>query len=111
MLGYIPSVLQEYQHKPPSSTQDNPYKWNKPVYGKHIQLATQQISAPKLNSTDTNRAKSINVTFFYYARVVYPTVIPYTNKISTYQSAPTQDTLEKCNQLLDYASTHMNATI
>ena len=33
------------------------------------------------------------------------------NEISTFQYAPNQDTMYKCNQVLDYASTHPNATI
>ena len=38
-------------------------------------------------------------------------MLPALNEISTFQSAPTQDTLEKCYQLLYYASIHPNATI
>ena len=38
-------------------------------------------------------------------------MIPALNEISTCQSAPTQDTMDKFNQFLDYASTHPNATI
>ena len=33
------------------------------------------------------------------------------NEISTCRSEPTQGTMDKCNQVLDYASTHPNATI
>ena len=33
------------------------------------------------------------------------------NEIFTWKSAPTQDTIDKCNQVLDYASTHPTATI
>ena len=38
-------------------------------------------------------------------------MLPSLNKISTCQSASTQDTIEKWNQVLDYASTNPNATI
>ena len=63
MPGYISTTLQKLNQKPPARPQDAPHPWKKPVYGKHIQLATQQRSAPKLNSADTNRVQSINVTF------------------------------------------------
>ena len=33
------------------------------------------------------------------------------NEISTCQYVPTKDTMDKCNQVLDYASAHPNATI
>ena len=67
MPEYIPTTLHKFQNKPPESPQDAPHPCNKPVYGKHIQLATQQRSAPKLKSTDKNCVQSINGTFLYYA--------------------------------------------
>ena len=85
--------------------------WDKTVSGKHIQSATQQSSMQNLNSVDTNHVQSINITFWYYYHAVDPTMLPDINKISTYQHERTQDTLGKYNQMLDYASTHMNATI
>ena len=38
-------------------------------------------------------------------------MLPALNEISTCQYAPTQDTMDKCKQVLDYASTHPNKTI
>ena len=38
-------------------------------------------------------------------------MLPALNEIFTCQSAPTQETMDKCNQVLDYASTHPNSTI
>ena len=53
-----------------------------------IQLDTQQRYTPKLNSADTNCVQFINDTFLYYARAVYPTMLPDPNNISTRQYAP-----------------------
>ena len=111
MPGNILIALRKFQHKPPARPQDAPHPLNKPAYGKHIQLATQNISAPKINSVDTNRVQSINCNFLYYARAVDPTILLSLNEISICQSAPTQDTMDICNQVLYYASTHPNATI
>ena len=47
----------------------------------------------------------------YYACAIDPNMLPDINEISTWKSAPTHDTLGKCNQVLDYESTHPNATI
>ena len=44
--GYTPTELHKLQHKPLAPYQDDPHPWNKPVYGKHIHLDTQQISVP-----------------------------------------------------------------
>ena len=79
MNEYIPTALKKFQHKPPARTQDAPHPWNKPVYCKQIQLATQQSSAPNLNSADINCVQSINGTFLYYARELEPTMLPAPN--------------------------------
>ena len=60
MHVYIPTLLHKFQHKPPVRPQDASHPWNKPVYGKYIKLDTQQSSAQKINSEDTNRVQSIN---------------------------------------------------
>ena len=83
MPGYIPTALHKLQHKPLELPQDAPHPCNKPVYVKQIQLATQQRSAPKLNSADTNRLQFINSTFIFYSQAVYPTILPALNEIST----------------------------
>ena len=106
-----PNRIEKSQYRPPVRPQDTPHLWNKHVYGKHIQLATQQSSAPKINSIDTNRVQSINGTFLYYSWEVDPTILTYLNEISTFQSTPTQYKMDKLNQVLDYASTHPNKTI
>ena len=111
MPGYIPTTMHKFQHKPPERPQDAPHTWNRPVYGKHIQLGNHQSSASKLNYADTNIVQSINGTFLYYAQEVDPTMLPYLNEIYTCQYASTQDTMDKFNQVLDYASTHPNTTI
>ena len=64
MPEYIPTGFNKLQQKPPARPQDSPHPWNKPVDGKFIHLATKQISAPKLNSTDTNIVQSINGILF-----------------------------------------------
>ena len=64
MPGYTPPALQKFEHKQTSCPQDAPHPWNKPVYEKHTQLYTQQSSAPKINSEDTNIVQSINGTLY-----------------------------------------------
>ena len=111
MHGYNPTVLPKFQHKTPSHHQYTSHSWDKSIYRKYIQLDTQQSSAPNTNSIDTNRVQSISGTFLYYDRSLDPYTLPALNKISTCQSTPNQDIMDKCNQVMDYASTHPNATI
>ena len=100
MPGYIPTVMHKLQHKASVSSQEAPNTCNKPIYRKHIQLSTQQSSAPKINSADTNIVQSINVTFLYYTHSVDPTILQNLNEGSTCKYSLKQDTMENCNQLL-----------
>ena len=68
-------------------------------------------SSPKLNADNTNRVQSINGNFICYAHAINPTILPALNEIPNWKSAPTQYTLTKCNQVLDYAATNPHVTI
>ena len=111
MPGYISAPLHRFQHRPPARPPYDQHTCNKTVYGKHIQLANQKSSALKLNSVDKNIVQCIGGNLLYYPHAVDPTMINDLNKISTCQSVPTQYTMAKYNQVLDYPSTHTNATI
>ena len=97
--------------KKPALPQDAPYPWTKPTYGQKIQLAKQLRSSPKLNSNSTNSFQYINGTFIHCARAIDPTMLSDLNETSICQYAPTQDTLIKLKQVLDYALTHPLTTI
>ena len=79
MPVYIPTTLQKFQHKPPARPQDAQHPWNKNVYVKHIELATQKNSAPKLNAAGINYVQSTSGTFLYYARAVDSTILQFLN--------------------------------
>jgi hypothetical protein len=111
MPGYIAAALHKFQHKKPAKPQDAPHTWTRPTYGQKVQFAAPASNASLLSPKDIKRVQSINGTLLYYARAIDPTMLVALNEISTSQAAPTTDTLKKCNQVLDYAATHPNATI
>jgi hypothetical protein len=49
--------------------------------------------------------------FLYYAQAVNPTKLMALSEISSQQSAPTENTMKRVNQFLDYKWTHPNAII
>lgn len=110
MPGYIRAALKTFQwifSKP----QHSPFPWNRPVFGQCIQYADLVSDSPPLHATDTTRVQSICGTFLYYGQAIDPTILPALNRISTSQSAPTEETLARCLQLLDYLATYPDATI
>ena len=111
MPGYIPAARHKFQHKDPKKPQYSPHPWTKPTFGQRIQWVKVDPNSPKLDKPGTLRVQSISGTFLYYARAVDPTMLVALNEIATHQSSPTQDTKNKCDQLLDYAATYPNAKI
>jgi hypothetical protein len=80
------------------------------VYGQKIQLANSDLF-PLLDNLGIKRVQQIFSVFLYYSRSYDPTIIVALNKISNSQSSPTKHTQKACDMLLDYLSTHPNATI
>ena len=65
----------------------------------------------KLPEKEIKVIQSIVGALLYYTCAVDPSMYPALNEVSLTQASPTHQTLQKCNQLLDYVSTHFNATI
>ena len=111
MPGYVQKALTKFGHPAPKRAEYAPHDWTAPVYGKTPQKPNEISKAPLLSPEDKTRVQAITGTFLYYARGVDPTILVALNEISGQQSAPTTDTMKKCNKLMDYLHTHPNATI
>ena len=111
MPGYIHKLLTRLAHPPPSRPRHAPHAWAQPVFGRHVQSGTPSDTSPLLPIRDIKTIQSIVGALLYYTRAVDPSMYPALNEISTNQSHPTANTLTKCHHLLDYVSTHPNATI
>ena len=64
-----------------------------------VQFVKEDPNSTLLRGKNIVRVQSISGTFLYYAMLVA------LNKISTSQSALTQETMKKCEQILHYAAT------
>jgi hypothetical protein len=112
MPDYIQKTLHKFQHPPPAKAQHAPHDWTRPAdlwRQGPIRQSTHHATPSRSNRHSTRQA--INGTLLYYARAVDPTMPPALNAISAQQSSPTALTIDKCNQLLDYAATYPNAVI
>ena len=64
-----------------------------------------------MDAKQKTRIQQIVGSLLYYARAVDPTMLVTFNTISRQQAQPTQATIDKVNQLLDYAATNPDAII
>ncbi len=111
MPGYVSKVLLRFNHKNPEKTQNSPHPYINPAYGTKIQYSNQPDNFPKLDKEGTKYIQQIVGTLLYYRRVVDTTILPALSSIASEQAAPTEQTMTKVKQLLDYCASQEEAII
>ena len=111
MPGYIAKTLHKFQRPTPKKPQYAPHAWINPTYGQTVQYELPPETLPLLDKKGTKRVKSTTGTFQYYTKGIDLTMIVAVNEVAYQQAAPTQETVKKCNMIMDYAHTYPNATI
>jgi len=111
MNNYNRRNLEKFGHKPPAKPQHAPHSWTAPVYGrKTAQKPTISTPSPSLDSKGTKRVQSIAGTYTYYSEVD-PCIKVALNEIASQQAKPTEATVKTVDWMLDYLSTHPDATL
>jgi hypothetical protein len=110
MPGYVSNVLSKFQHDAPKHPQHTPSRYVKPVYGAKTQYAMKD-ETPPLTAQQCLTIQKVTGSVLYYSRAVDPTVLMPLNDISKEQTKATEKMQATTNQLLDYLSTHPDATI
>ena len=111
MLDYVPDALVRFQHPHPKKPQHQPYPHIEPKYGEKKQYAPDEDTSPLLDHKGKKYVQEVVGTFLYYARALDPTMLPALGSIATQQANPTENTMKKVKQFLDYAATHPDAII
>eukprot|EP00956_Cyclotella_meneghiniana_P045361 scaffold364543_cov146-Cyclotella_meneghiniana.AAC.1 len=111
MPGYVVKALARFQHRPPGKPQHQPYPHQPIVYGAKTQTSQPLDESPLLNKEKKKFVQEVTGVFLYYARAVDSTMLVALSAIAAEQGAPTENTLKKVNQFLDYAATHPEATV
>ena len=111
MPGYIAKALAELKHPMPSKRQDSPYPHTPPKYGAKKQFVEGPDVSPLLNEEGKKFIQKANGKFLYYGRGVDPTMLMPLSALASQQAKPTEDTLRKEKQFLDYAASQEEAVI
>ena len=111
MPDYVAKALHRFSSFLPLRTSHAPHKWNEPIYGRHQQFAAPHDASPPLSKTQTKLVQEVVGTFLYYAITIDLSMLVALGTIASSQSSPTEDTLTKITDLLNYASTHPSPTI
>jgi hypothetical protein len=111
MPAYVHKQLTRYAHPTPKKPQYCPYTPNPIVYGSKPQAAAPTDESPPLDEAGKKRIQQVVGSFLYYARAVDPTILMVLSDIASQQNKPTEKTMQRVNQFLDYMATNPNATI
>ncbi len=111
MPGCIKKKLQEYGHVVPNRIQSCPYAPEPKQFGATAQTPAPPDDMPKLNDAGIKRVQKIVGSILYYARAVNMTVLMALSSIAMEQTKATNQTLERCIQLLDYLASNNPAKV
>ena len=111
MPDYIKEALTRFKHLQPRHPQDQPHPHVPPNYGAKQQFVETDDDSPPLDKAGKKYIQQVVGTLLYYARAVDCTMLAALGSIATQQSKPTQNTMNKVKQLLDYAASHPDAIV
>ncbi len=111
MPSYIEKALKRFQHPPPIVPQDQLHQHVKNLYGKKIQLANPLDTSPPLNKAGKKFIQEVTGVFLYLARAVNLTMLTALRSLPSKQATPTEMTMQKCLQFLDYAASQEDGIV
>ena len=109
--NYVKEACIRFKHETPKRTQDQPHQHAVPVYGATIQYVKKPDKTRELDKEEKRYIQQVVGTFPYYGRAVDATMLPALSAIASTQAKPTEETMKKTKQFLDYAVSHPDAII
>ena len=106
MPGYIYRVLARFNHTKPTRFQHTSHQWNKLIYGRQVQYATEEEKSEKLDAKGKNLVQKIVRTLLYYGQGLETPTLVVLNNIGTQQVSPAQNTLQETAWLMDFLAHH-----
>ena len=110
MPGYCEEALVRFRHEL-QKVMDQPHQHTVPVYGSTVQSTKPDDTTTPLDKFCKLFIQQVTGIFLYYARAVDGTMLMALSSIATAQSTPTEATMVKTKQFLDYAASHPDAVL
>ena len=111
MPGYLEKTMTRFEHDKPNKPQNSPHPHKITQYGAKIQYVDDEDDSPPLSTAETKYIQAVTGTLLYYARAVDSTILPSLSSLATEQNKPTEKTMEKVKQLLDYCASQEEAIV
>ena len=113
MPGYVTTACKRFNHKPPKCPQHQPHENALIIYGakKQYAAAADTSPPPPLSKEDKTWIQQVTGVFLFYARAIDSALLPALSSIASEQTNPTENTMRKCKQHLDYYASQEEAII
>ena len=111
MPGYVQAMLHKSQHEATGNATDALHAYNAPTYGKPNQAPLTIDDSPVLPAKEITRIQQVVGTLLYYARAIDSTMHVALGAIASAQMKGTKATAIAVTQLLNYCSSHPEATV
>ncbi len=111
MPGYINKALLRFGHERPRRLQNSPHPHVAPTYGAKAQYVENEAPSTPLDKEGQRYIQAVTGTLLYYSRAVDSTMLVALTAIATQQASPTQRTMERVKQLLDYCASQEEAIL
>jgi hypothetical protein len=110
MAPYLQKALRQFDNVVPTKREDSPYPHVEPKYGAKQQFAEYDTSAP-VGKEEQKHVQKVTGKFNWYARGVDSTMLTPISALTAQQAKPTQATMQRVQQFLDYAATQEPAVM
>ncbi len=111
MPGYISKALQQFRLEWPCRLQNSPHPHEAPTYKAKAQYVEMETPSIPLDKEGQKFVQAVTGTLLYYSQAVDPTMLVALNAIATQQASPTQKTMDRVKQLLDYCASQEEAIL
>ncbi len=111
MQSYVEKALKCFQRPPPIIPKDQLHQHVKKLYGAKVQQANPLDTSPPLNKAGKKFIQEVTGAFLYLAQADDLTMLTALSSLASKQAAPTENTMQKCLQFLDYAASQEDAII
>eukprot|EP00804_Cyclotella_cryptica_P004359 CCRYP_017999-RA/>CCRYP_017999-RA protein AED:0.23 eAED:0.24 QI:0/0/0/1/0/0/4/0/900 len=110
MMPYLQKALRQFNNVVPTKQEDSPYPHIEPKYGAKQQFVQYDTSAP-VGKEEQKYVQKLTGKFNWYARGVDSTMLTPISALTAQQAKPTQATMKRAQQFLDYAATQEPAVL
>jgi hypothetical protein len=111
MPKYVEWTLARFNHPAPDKPQHQPHQHSIPTYRATVKYAKSEDTSQRLSPTEKKYIKEVIGVFLYYGHAIDSTMLTALSAIASAQAKPTEETMARCKQFLDYAATHKDAIL